>query len=184
MKKGQFGYISSMKKKSGLAALALAVLSALVYLGGISLFPSNRTAVGILTVVFCVPAAMALVRFIMFIRFPSGKKEIYDVTEERRGEALVFYDAIITTPEKSYGVNVFIAADNTLAGYTEYPGADIPVIEKHLKDIYSANKFRDLNIKLFSSREKFLERVSALSERSGDKEYDGKVLHLLGRITL
>ena len=184
MKKGQFGYISSMKKKSGLAALALAVLSVIVYMGGIRLFPENKTAVGIFTVVFCIPAAMALVRFIMFIRFASGKKEIYELTEKNRGNASPFYDAIITTPDKSYGVNVFIASGNNLIGYTEYEGADTAVIEKHLKDLYAANKFKDLNIKVFVSRDKFLLRLDSLSDRDGDSRYEDKVLHLLGRLSL
>ena len=148
------------------------------------LFPGNRTAVGILTVVFCIPAAMALVRFIMFMRFSSGKKEIYELTENNRGNASAFYDAIITTPNKSYGVNVFIASGNNLLGYTEYSGSDTALTEKHLKDLYSANKFKELNIKIFVSRDKFLERLKALAVKEGNTDFEEKVLHLLGRLTL
>ena len=186
MKKGDFGYISSMKKKSCLAALLLACIAALIYFLGLHFFSSNRTAVGIVTVVVCIPAAMALVRFIMFIRFPSGNREVYELTESLRGCVPVFYDSIITTPEKSYGVNAFIASDGSLIGYTEYSGVDIRKLEKHLKDMFAANKYQDINIKVFTDRDRFTDRLEALAKRQdgSDLSWEDSVLHLVGRLSL
>ncbi|MCR5774900.1 MAG: hypothetical protein K6G42_07430 [Lachnospiraceae bacterium] len=186
MKKGQFGYIRTMKLKSGLSAAILAAFAALIFYLGIRLFPDSRTLVGIVTVLICIPAAMVLVRFIMFMRFPPGSKEVFDIIEADRGGVPVFYDSIITTPDKSYGVNAFISADGSLLGYTEYPGVDIPKLEKHIKDIFLANQYKDLNIKVFTDREKFVDRLKALSGRytdPGDGAEDA-VLHLIGRISL
>ena len=185
MKKGAYGYICSMKLKSGMASLALAAVAVLIYFTGLHFFPENKTAVGILTVVVCIPAAMALVRFIMFMRFKKGSREIYDLIEEMRGEVQVFYDAIITTPDKSYAVNAFIASGGSLLGYTEYENTDIAKLEKHLKDIFTANKYTDLNIKVFTDRQKFLDRLKALSERQDTHtKTDDSILHLVGRISL
>lgn len=185
MKKGSYGYIGSMKIKSGMASLALAAAAVLVYFTGLHFFPANKTAVGILTVVICIPAAMALVRFIMFMRFPEGSSETYDLIEKNKGIVPVFYDSIITTSEKSYGVNAFISCDGSLLGFTGYDKVDVAKLEKHLNDIFIANKYKDLNIKVFTDREKFLERLKVLAGRAdADRSRDEAVLHLIGRISL
>lgn len=185
IRKGQYGYIGFMKIESGAVALLLAVFAALIYFAGLNFFPDNKTAVGIVTVVICIPAAMALVRFIMFLRFPKGSDGVYELIESTRGEVPVFYDSIITTSDKSYGVNAFISRDGSLLGYTEYDKVDIVKLEKHLKDIFLANKYKDLNIKVFTDRTKFLERLHALAIKApGDTAKDEAVLHLIGRISL
>ncbi|MBO5550807.1 MAG: hypothetical protein J5966_02515 [Lachnospiraceae bacterium] len=186
MKKGDFGYISFMKKKSGISAALLALAAASLYFTGLHFFPQNRTAVGIVTVVVCIPAAMALVRFIMFMRFPSGSREIYELTERIKGRVPVFYDSIITTPDKSYGVNVFIASEGSLIGLTEYDGVDIQKLEKHLKDLFTANKYHELNIRVFTDRGRFTERLEALAKRQdgGDLKKELSILHLIGRLSL
>ncbi len=185
MKKGTYGYIGSMKLKSGFVSLALAIAALIIYISGIHFFPYNRTAVGILTVVICIPAAMALVRFIMFMRFPEGSREVFDIIEKIRGNVPVFYDSILTTSDKSYGVNAFISSDGSLLGFTEYDKTDTAKIEKHLKDIFTANKYTDLNIKVFTDRAKFTDRLKTLAERhdAGDAR-DEAILHLIGRISL
>lgn len=187
MKKGTYGYIGTMKIKSGAASLGLAIIAALIYISGLHFFPYNKTAVGIVTVVVCIPAAMALVRFIMFMRFPEGSREIHDLIEDARGEIPVFYDSIMTTSEKSYGVNAFISADGSLLGYTEYDKVDTAKLEKHLKDIFASNKYTDLNIKVFTERDRFVERLKALAAKyradsAGNR--DISVLYLIGRISL
>ena len=185
MKKGSYGYIDSMKIKSGAASLGLALIAALIYISGLHFFPYNKTAVGILTVVICIPAAMALVRFIMFMRFPEGSREVHDIIEKKRGGIPVFYDSIITTPDKSYGVNAFIASEGSLLGYTEYERVDTAKLEKHLKDIFASNKYTDLNIRVFTERDKFTERLEALAARyRSDSTKDTSILHLIGRISL
>ena len=186
MKKGQFGYIASMKKKSACSALILALIAVAVYLTGLHFFPVNKTAVGILTVVICIPAAMALVRFIMFMRFPGGSREVYEHIESMRGEVPVFYDSIITTPDKSYGVNAFAASDGSLLGYTEYEKVDIAKLEKHLKELFAANRFHELNIRVFTDRDKFTDRLCALAGRhkDSDNKRDMMILHLIGRLSL
>ena len=132
---------------------------------------------------------MALVRFIMFMRFPEGSSEVFRSIEELRGDVPVFYDSIITTHDKSYGVNAFISAEGSLLGYSGYDRVDTAKLEKHLKDIFTSNKYTGLNIKVFTDRNKFTERLEALSGRYDitDKDAlirDEAILHLIGRISL
>ena len=185
MKKGTYGYISRMKLVTGLIAAAAFGIAAFVYFSGLHFFTGQRTMVAIVTVLICIPGVMALVRFIMFMRFKEGSRKIHGITEQTRGGVPVFYDSIITTSDKSYGVDVFVASDNDLIGCTSYDKVDIPRLEKHLNDIFTANKYRSLNIKVFVDTDKYRERLMTLSERSGTD--NGKalaVLHLIGRISL
>lgn len=187
MKKGSFGYISFMKKKSAVTAILMSSAAALVYYAGLKIFPDNRTLVGIMTVLISIPAAMAVVRFIMFMRFKSGDSRIRDRVEEIRGIVPVFYDSILTTSDKSYGVNVFISAEQSLLGLSLYDGFDIEKVEKHLRGIYDGLHMQNVNIKVFTDEDKFYERLKTLSARytpeppvSGE---DG-LLHVIGRISL
>ncbi len=185
MKKGTYGYISRMKLITGLIAAAAFGIAAFVYFSGLNFFPVQRTMVAIVTVLFCIPGAMALVRFIMFMRFKEGSRNIHDMTEQTRGSVPAFYDSIITTSEKSYGVDVFVASENDLIGCTSYDKVDIARLEKHLSDIFSANNYRSLNIKVFTDTGRYRERLVALSERTVSD--DGRalaVLHLVERISL
>ena len=185
--KGKYGYIKKMKAASGLLSFLIFMAAAGVYLAGLHFFPGQNTMVGIVTVLICIPGAMALVRFIMFMRFPGGREAVYRQVEASRGAVSVFYDSIITTPDKSYGVNCFIASDGSLLGYTEYDKTDTSKLEKHLRDIFTANKYTGLNIKVFTDMEKFTDRLEALSKRSvgaGDMARDEAILHLIGRLSL
>ncbi len=185
MKKGTYGYISRMKLVSGLIAAAAFGMAAFVYFSGLHFFPAQRTMVAIVTTLICIPGAMALVRFIMFMRFKEGSREIHDLTEKTRGGVPAFYDSIITTSDKSYVVDVFVASENDLIGCTSYDKVDIPKLEKHLNDIFSLNKYQSLNIRVFSNADKYRERLVTMSERSGsDNGRALAVLHLVGRISL
>ena len=184
-KKGEYGYISAMKVKTALITLAIFLCAISVYILGLYFFREQKTMVGIVTVLICIPASMALVRFIMFMRFKEGDPHLKDMIDERRGEVPVFYDSIITTSDKSYPVNAFIAASGNLIGCTLYEGIDVKKLEEHIKEIFRLNKYKDLNIKVFTDSNKFFERLDALSshyEKTSDT--DKNILHLVGRISL
>ncbi|MCR5748464.1 MAG: hypothetical protein K6G03_12210 [Lachnospiraceae bacterium] len=185
MKKGNYGYINHMKLITGMISAAAFIAAAIVYFTGLHLFPDERLMVGIFTILICIPAAVSLVKFIMFVRFREGEPEIHERTEKIRGNIPVFYDAVITTNDKSYGVNVFAAFDNNLLGFSSYDKVDIPKLEKHIDDIFRLNKYKELNIKVFNDADKFFERLGSLASRCEKADTkDLAVLHLIGRISL
>ena len=185
MQKGSYGYINSMKLKTMLLTLGIFGAAVLVYVLLLFFFPEHRTMVAIVSVLITIPGAMAMVRFIMFMRFKEGDREIYETVERIRGDLPVYYDAILTTPDKSYGVNAFISCGRDLMGYSAYKGTESAKIEKHLKEIYENNMFKDMNIKVFTEADKFSDRIKTLAERKREETgMEDKVLHLLERITL
>ncbi len=185
MKQGSYGYINHMKMKTAILTIAIFAAAVLTYLILYFFFPEHKTMIGIVAVLITIPGAMAMVRFILFARVKEGDREIFETIEKERDGLPVYYDAILTTSEKSYPVNAFIACENDLLGYSAYKGTDTAKIEKHLDEIYKNNMFKDMNIKVFTDRGKFLERLSTLTKRERkDSGMEGKVLHLLERITL
>jgi hypothetical protein len=183
--KGEYGHISSMKLISCLTSAGFFLVALVIYLAGAYVFPDQKIMVRIVSMLICIPAAMAVVRFILFMQVKQGDSSVRDLTEEARGSVPVFYDALLTTYEKNYYVNVFAAADNELAGYTATGGKDIPAIEKHLREIYGQNDKGNVHIKIFSDMNAFTGRLRNLAESySGDTDADLAVLHLIERISL
>ncbi len=184
-KKGEHGYINAMKLKTGLISAVVFSFAILLYVLGLHYFKEQKTMVGIVTVLVCIPAAMALVRFIMFMRYKEGSLSVVEETEKLKGSIPVFYDSIITTSDKSYPVNVFFAAKNNLIGFSNYDNIDTAKLETHIKEIFNLNKFHEVNIKVFTDSNKFYDRLSSLGKAYDDiLETDLQILHLLGRISL
>ena len=183
--KGEYGHIGTMKLVSCLTALGFFLAALIIYLAGAYVFPDQKIMVRIVSMLICIPAAMAVVRFVLFMQVKQGDKKIYDLAEGARGTVPVYYDALLTTYEKNYYVNVFASADGELIGYTERDVADIPAIEKHLKEIYGQNDKGHVKIVLCRNMDGFMNRLKSLSSSySGDTAADDGILHLIERISL
>ncbi len=184
-KKGEYGYLNAMRSETLLRALLLTAFASAVFLTGKFLYPDYSTMFGITAVVICIPAAMSVVSFVMFMLHKTGRKEIHEECERLRGNVPVFYDSVITTREKSYGVNVFACAGGNLIGYSEYEKFDASVVEKHLREMSRKNELSGVGVKLFTEFPKFQNRLSKLSEGYEKAEpEDLMVLQLVGNLSL
>lgn len=164
MKKGSFGYIRAMRKRSAIHTIVLFAAALLIFFAGRFRYPDYATMFSITAIVVCIPASMRCVSFIMFMIHKGGDEDFFNECESR-ASGICFYDSVITTPEKSYDVYAFAIASDSVAGYCPETKKDIGMLEKHLKDMFSKNGYQDIVIKIFTSKEKFLNRLSELSKK-------------------
>ena len=164
--KGTYGYLKSMHLYSILKACLFLGISLILYLCSRVFFPQHRGLFVVLAIISAVPAAMSIVSLVMYLRFNTGRREIFEETEALRGEAPVLYDCIVTTQQKSYGVNVFLTSNKNLIGYSEYKGMEINELTRHLEYMLKKNNYTGWNIKIFTDHDKYLERLRYISDKN------------------
>ena len=60
-------------------------------------------------------------------------------------------------------------------GYTEFSNVDVAGCEEHIRGILSQNSIKNVNLKIFTDKKKFMERINQLQ----DTEESSKDLQLL-----
>ena len=164
--KGTYGYLKSMHLYSVLKACFFSGISLILFLCSRVFFPEHRGVFIILAIISAIPAAMSIVSLVMYLRFTTGRKEIYDSTQALKGEVPALYDCVVTTQQKPYGVNVFLSTNKNLIGYSEYKGIEVPELTRHLEYMLKKNNFTGWNIKIYTDYEKYLERLKYISEKN------------------
>ncbi len=163
--KGTYGYLKSMHLYSVIKAAFFSGISLILYLCAKVIFPQHRGIFIICAIISAIPAAMSIVSLVMYLRFKTGRKEIFDETQKLKGDVPVLYDAIVTTQQKSYGVNVILCTNKNIIGYSEYTGCDTVELTRHLEYMLKKNGYSGWNIKIYTEHQKYIERLSYLSEK-------------------
>ena len=164
--KGTYGYLKSMHLYSVLKAAVFLGFSLILYLCSRVFFPQHRGIFTVLAIISAVPAAMSVVSLIMYARFNTGRREVFELTEKLKGEVPALYDCVFTTQQKSYGVNVCLSTNKNLIGYSEYKGFDAPELTRHLEYMLKKNNFSGWNIKIYTDYDKYAERLQYLSDKN------------------
>ncbi len=164
--KGTYGYLKSMHTYSILKAGLFLGISLILFLCSRVFFPEHRGVFIVLAIISAVPAAMSVVSLVMYLRFGTGRREIYEKTEALKGEVPALYDCVVTTQQKAYGVNVFLSTNKNLIGYSEYGGMDVPELTRHLEYMLKKNNFTGWNIRIFTDYNKYLERLQYIADKN------------------
>ncbi|MBO6112297.1 MAG: hypothetical protein J6P45_04540 [Lachnospiraceae bacterium] len=185
MKKGGFGYIRFMRKRTFIHMLILFIIAFGIFFAGKIMYPDYSTMFSITAIVVCIPASMRTVSFIMFMIHKGADKELFDEISPLAGDIPLFYDSVITTAEKSYDVNVFALTHEQIIGYSPKKGKDLKKLEEHLKEMAFKNGFKSSNVKIFTDTGKFKMRLEKLSSDFKEKdESDDALYNLIGNLSL
>lgn len=182
--KGTQGYIDSQKKYEIIRTVIFFAVSISLYVAGYVTTKSNMNLLTIVAVLGCLPASKSLVSAIMFLRFKSCDKETATLINEHIADLSGLYDMIFTSQDKTYQVAHITAKGNTLCGLAykdTFPETDF---QKHLTSMLKTDGFKDVNIKIFTSREKYLSRLNQLQELECDEKNTTGILETLLSITL
>ena len=185
MKKGSYGYIGYMRKKTLIHSIILFLIAFGIFFAGKILYPDHKTMFSLTAIVVCIPASMRTVSFIMFMIHKGLDREKYEECKELAGAVPLFFDSVITTTEKSYDVNVFALTHDNIAGFCADKDKDIKKLETHLKDMSVKNGFKNINVHIFTDYPKFTSRLKKLSDDFKEKhETDDALFRLIGNLSL
>ncbi|MCR5625847.1 MAG: hypothetical protein K6F99_00875 [Lachnospiraceae bacterium] len=165
LKRGEYGYLNSKHMAAAVRAGIFLMITLIFVLCARVFLKEHAPVFIVLAVISAIPSAMSVVNLVMYLRFKTGDKKVYDDVEKCKGRLKVIYDCVLTTTEKSYFVNVFVSANKNLLGYSDEQGVNSAAVEKHLNYMIKKQGFNGWTVKLFTDYDKFIERISYLSQK-------------------
>ena len=166
IEKGSQGYINKRKKNALIWTLIMAALGVAVFVTGLLLNDmSKRNIFTVIAVLFVLPGAKFLVRFIVTFPYHSVEESRYNKVKSNISEGMELYtDMIITSPDKVMNLD-FIAVGNKQV---------IAYIRKYISDGV-ANWGSGYKVKIVESENLFISELNAVSLQEVDGEEEDNV---------
>lgn len=183
--KGSFGYIQNRRKFTALRTILYFALSISLYVAGYVTTGSNKNLLTIVAVLGCLPSCKSAVNFIIFLRAKGCSQELRDAVEKFETELTSFYDLYFTSYQKNYQVSHMVLKGNVLCGITESEKCDVNEAQKHLEQMLSQEGIKNMTVKIFSDRRKYIDRLSQLVELETEENKNrDEIVNLLYSISL
>ena len=139
----------------------------------------------IVAVLGCLPSCKSAVNFIIFLRAKGCSQELRDAVKKFDTELTSFYDLYFTSYQKNYQVSHMVLKGNVLCGITESEKCDVNEAQKHLEQMLLQEGIKNMTVKIFSDRRKYIDRLSQLTELETEENKNrDEIVNLLYSISL
>ncbi len=183
--KGSFGYIQNRKRFTAVRTVLYFALSISLYVAGYVTTGSNKNLLTIVAVLGCLPSCKSAVNFIIFLRAKGCSQELRDAVKKFDTELTSFYDLYFTSYQKNYQVSHMVLKGNVLCGITESEKCDVNEAQKHLEQMLLQEGIKNMTVKIFSDRRKYIDRLSQLTELETEENKNrDEIVNLLYSISL
>lgn len=183
--KGSFGYIQNRKRFTAVRTVLYFALSISLYVAGYVTTGSNKNLLTIVAVLGCLPSCKSAVNFIIFLRAKGCSQELRDAVKKFDMELTSFYDLYFTSYQKNYQVSHMVLKGNVLCGITESEKCDVNEAQKHLEQMLLQEGIKNMTVKIFSDRRKYIDRLSQLTELETEENKNrDEIVNLLYSISL
>lgn len=183
--KGSFGYIQNRKRFTAVRTVLYFALSISLYVAGYVTTGSNKNLLTIVAVLGCLPSCKSAVNFIIFLRAKGCSQELRDAVKKFDTELTSFYDLYFTSYQKNYQVSHMVVKGNVLCGITESVKCDVNEAQKHLEQMLLQEGIKNMTVKIFSDRRKYIDRLSQLTELETEENKNrDEIVNLLYSISL
>ncbi len=185
IKKGERGYLDAQHSSSVIRFLIPGAVTLFLGLCTWVIFPQYGMVFLVLAVISAIPTAMAAVNLIMYMRFKSCSEEDHEKIEKAKGNTLTFYDAVMTTSERSYYVPCAGVINKNVMLYSPMEDKDGKELVKHVTLMAKKNGFKEWHINVFKDVESFVNRLRYLDEQKIKVlKTDQEMLKLLSALSL
>lgn len=198
IKKGDYGYLKQQTKWEILKTLIFFAAAFGVLFLGIYLTGDKNNLLTVVAVLGLLPAAKELITLIMFVRagkyacpyslYEAIEGEIYSKENADYNKAdplIIVYDLYMTGEEKNYPVLSMCCRNKTLIGMADWEKFDYKKSEEHIQIMLKQNGFKNISVKIFSEKEKYINRLRELREQeAADYETDQAILRLMLNLSL
>ena len=113
--KGDFGYLSSEKKRRILITSILFAVPLLIFFTALLYFHTRLTIWTVVAVVGCLPACKSLVSLIMIFRARPLDASVYKKISQHAGKLTMSYEMYMTFYEKSASIDAFAILSSATA---------------------------------------------------------------------
>ena len=185
VKKGAYGYIENHKAVTALRTMVFILMSVGMYVMGYVKTGSSKNLLTIVAVLMCLPACKSMVNFIMFLKAVGCSEELKNEVCAFGDKLTVFYDMYFTSYQKNFPISHMVLKGNVLCGVTESAKCDCKEAEKHLEQMLTQEGIKNLTVKIFSQRDKYIDRLSQLVDLETDEHRNRQeIIELLYSISL
>lgn len=176
VQRGEFGYINTRKKKALIGTLLMVAIGVAVFLVGLFLNDmSKQNVFTVAAVLFVLPGAKFLVRFIVTFPFHSVEKERYDKVADVLPEQMELYtDLVITSSEKVMHLDFAAVGNGQVIGLLGDGKQEISYVRKYLTTGVH-NWGSDYKVKILDSEKTFLGELAKVEPCEVDEEEESNV---------
>ncbi|MDO4647647.1 MAG: hypothetical protein Q4B26_03270 [Eubacteriales bacterium] len=167
--KGDYGYISSEKKKRLLITAGLFVLPLTVFFAAWVVNGTRNNVLTVLAIVGCLPGCRSMVNYIMLLRCKSMNRELYQEIKKHQGNLVMAWEMYMTFYEKSAAVDAFAICGNTVVGYSSDPKIDAKYMASNAQKLVRKNGYK-VDVKILTELKPFLERLDSMNEHKESLE--------------
>ena len=165
--KGTFGYIRRQTLFELIKTIILFAMALGIFFIGYKTLGTKKNLWTVIAILGLLPASKSLVGLIMFLRYKSLNRDIYDIYERTIGKLPVLYENVFTTNEKSYYVPILCYAKGTLIGYIG-DSEKIIKVKSHIDNVLLTGGHKGITVKLFDKEEDFLKRAEEMRDHFED----------------
>ena len=163
IRKGDYGYIQSQKKKRVLYTILTFIAPLSVFFTGLFMKGDRNSVFTVVAVVACLPACKFAVSMIMmFLEKPMDPND-YEAIEKHKKGLVCAYELPISAYEKQTFIDSIVVCGNNVVGYTSREKSDIPFVEKHIQTILRQNGYY-VTVKIFRRLPDYLNRLDSMWE--------------------
>ncbi|MCR5102793.1 MAG: hypothetical protein K6B41_15705 [Butyrivibrio sp.] len=174
--KGEFGYIEYARKFSIIRTIICLVITIGIFIVGLIIYKSNKSAFSIIAALGCLPTGWSAVNMIMYLRAGVLKKESYKKIEAHKGGLYISYELEMTAYETNYHIGAATVLEKNVICYTDYKETDIAECEKHIHTCISQGGYSSYTVKVFNDIDKFCARLDQLEAMRAASGIDPKAI--------
>ncbi|MBQ1391972.1 MAG: hypothetical protein IIY81_00235 [Lachnospiraceae bacterium] len=174
--KGEYGYITKSKKLDIIKMLIYIGIAAAIFIIGLFLNKmSYQNIFTIVAILFVLPWARAFVEFVVFFPYKTPSRDAYEkVKSTVATEAKLLSDVVITSTEKSMGLDFLVMGNGYVFGVIANEKQNAEEIQKYLRS--GVNNWSDLyQVKIHKNVNSFLQDVKNAREKEIKQEEKEKV---------
>ncbi len=185
IQKGSYGYIENHKAVTALRTMIFVLVSVGLYVIGYVETGSSKNPLTVVAVLGCLPACKSMVNFILFLKAKGCSEALKNEVSVFDEKLTVFYDMYFTSYQKNYPVSHMALKGSVLCGITENPKCDCNAAQNHLEQMLTQEGIKNLTVKIFSQKDKYIDRLSQLVDLETDEHRNRQgIIDLLYSITI
>lgn len=160
--KGTYGYLDKNKIRQWQKAAAMLAVPVIILIAAWIIKGTRMNVMTVVAIVGSLPGCNQIVHAIMASRYHSIEKELYEETEQARGERLALYENVFTSYEKNFYVDCIVISGREIVGYTSDKKAEPKAAAEHIRKILKDNSYKE-DVKILTEKKAFLDRVRSLA---------------------
>ena len=182
--KGTKGYLKTQRIYEIIRTILFFAISASLFIAGWIATGTRMKLLTVVAVLGVLPASKALVSVIMFCRYGGLGEEDAEEIERHAVDLSCLYDVVFTGREKTFEVDHLTVKGNQIVGYSHQKNFNEQDFSKHLTPLLKADSFKDVGIKVFTSRTKYVDRLDQLSQLSCNETNTAGIIETLKSVSL